>query len=50
MLSCAYQPIKKLIGSQHLSLLILNSNKDMPSHNIDAFESMLIFFLIIQPT
>jgi len=50
MLACVYQPIKKLIGSQYLSLLILNGNKDMPSHNIDAFENMLIVFLIIQPT
>lgn len=50
MLSYAYQTIKKLIGSLYLSLLILNRNKDMPSHNIDAFENMLIVLLIIQPT
>lgn len=50
MLGCVYQPIKKLIGSQYLPLLILNRNKDMLSHNIDVFENMLIVFLIIQPT
>lgn len=49
MLCCAYQPIKKLIGSRYLSLLILNRNKDMLSHNTDVFENMLIVFLIIQP-
>lgn len=42
MLGCAYQPIMKLIGPQYLSLLILSKKKDMTSHNIDAFENMLI--------
>lgn len=50
MLSCAYQTINSLIGSLYLSLLILSRNKDMSSHNIDAFENMLIVFLINHPT
>lgn len=47
MFGCAYQPIKKLIGSQYLSLLILSRKKDKPSHNTDEFENKLIVFLII---
>lgn len=47
MLSCAYQPSKKLVGLQYLSLLIWNRNKDKPSHNIDSFKNMFIVFLTI---